>query len=43
MVITDFNEMSLQELTVINENLGLEYVIEDGKITEVVNGNVEIL
>lgn len=33
MVITDYNEMSLEELTVINENLGITFVIEDGKIT----------
>lgn len=33
MVITDYNEMSLEELTVINENLGISFIVEDGKVT----------
>nr|DAK93121.1 MAG TPA: hypothetical protein [Caudoviricetes sp.] len=37
MIITDFNQMSGIELTVINKTIGLSFVIEDGKITKVVN------
>lgn len=37
MIITDFNQMSGIELTVINKAIGLSFVIEDGKITKVVN------
>lgn len=35
MIITDYNLMSVEELQVINENLGLEYQINDGKIVAV--------
>ena len=35
MIITNFNEMTLEELEVINQNFGYEYIIEDGKITAV--------
>ena len=41
MIITDYNEMSLTELSVINCALGMEYEINDGKITNVVNGGNE--
>lgn len=34
MIITDFNEMTLEELLVINAAFGISCVIEDGKITE---------
>lgn len=37
MIITDPNKMSLVELQVINNMLGKEFVIEDGKITEIVS------
>lgn len=33
MIITDFNKMSLEELTVINKFMGFEFEINDGKIT----------
>ena len=33
MIITDFNEMTLEELEVINTSFGITYEIEDGKIT----------
>ena len=35
MIITNYNEMTLEELEVINRAFGCEYVIEDGEITEV--------
>lgn len=35
MIITDYNLMSIEELQVINENLGIEYQINDGKIVAV--------
>lgn len=34
MIITDYNKMTLEELSVINLAFGISYVIEDGKITE---------
>lgn len=33
MIITDFNEMTLEELEVIHTSFGIAYEIEDGKIT----------
>ena len=33
MIITDFNEMTLEELEVINTSFGITYEIEDGIIT----------
>ena len=33
MIVTDFNEMTLEELEVINTSFGITYEIEDGKIT----------
>ena len=33
MIITDFNEMTLEELEVIHTSFGITYEIEDGKIT----------
>ena len=41
MIITDYNEMSLTELSVINYTLGIEFEINDGKITNAVNGGNE--
>lgn len=41
MIITDYNEMSLTELSVINYALGIEFEINDGKITNAVNGGNE--
>ena len=38
MIITDFNEMSLDELKAINNALCMEYVINDGKIIKAING-----
>lgn len=35
MIITDYNKMTLEELLAINIVLGKEYLIEDGKITNV--------
>lgn len=35
MIITDYNLMSVEELQVISENLGVEYQINDGKIVSV--------
>ena len=35
MIITDYNLMSIEELQVINENLGIEYQINDGEIVSV--------
>lgn len=32
MIITDYNLMSVEELQVISDNLGVEYQINDGKI-----------
>lgn len=39
MIITDYNKMSINELEAINKALGKEYVIENGKITEVIDTN----
>lgn len=39
MIITDFNEMSLEELDIINKTCGKEYTVEDGRITAVEGGN----
>ena len=33
MIVTDFNEMTLEELEVIHTFFGITYKIEDGKIT----------
>lgn len=41
MIITDYNEMSLTELSVINYALGIEFEINNGKITYAVNGGNE--
>lgn len=41
MIITDYNKMTLEELLVINNVLGKEYVIRNGKIAEVVSENEE--
>lgn len=41
MIITDYNKMSIKSLEVINKVLGKEYVIENGKITEVIRENEE--
>lgn len=38
MIITDFNEMSITELSVINYALGIEFEINNGKITNAING-----
>lgn len=32
MIITDYNLMSVEELMVINETIGIEYQINDGRI-----------
>ena len=37
MIITDFNQISISDLTVINNAIGLSFVIEDGMITKAVN------
>lgn len=41
MIITDYNEMSINELEVINKVLHKEYVIENGKITKVENAKAD--
>ena len=41
MIITDYNEMSLTELSVINYALGIEFEINNGEITNAVNGGNE--
>lgn len=33
MVVSDYNSMTVEELQVINENLGIEFRVNDGKIT----------
>ena len=35
MIITDFNEMSVFELDTLNKGIGLEFIIESGRITKV--------
>ena len=32
MIVTDFNKMSLEELTVINKFMGFEFELNDGEI-----------
>ena len=34
-IVTDFNNMSLEELQAIADHLGFSYVISDGRISEV--------
>lgn len=34
-IVTDFNQMSVEELQAIAEHLGVSYVISDGRISEV--------
>lgn len=34
MIIADYNKMSINELEIINRVLEKEFIIEDGKITE---------
>ena len=34
-IVTDFNEMSIEELQAIADHLGFSYVISDGRISEV--------
>lgn len=38
MIITDFNEMSIQELNAINAALNMEFEINDGRIIKAING-----
>lgn len=38
MIITDFNEMTLEELERMNKKIGLYYFIENGKITKALMG-----
>lgn len=33
MIVTDYNKMTVEELGVIHENLGIDFLIENGKIT----------
>lgn len=40
MIITDFNQMSLDELKAINNALCIEYVINDGKIIKTIDGRI---
>lgn len=39
MIITDPNEMPIVEMQFINNMLGKEFVIEDGKITGIVGAD----
>lgn len=39
MFVTDLNKMSIEELLVINNGLGVSYVIENGGITGVVKND----
>ena len=32
MIITDYNEMSVEELATISNTLGIAFVVNDGKI-----------
>lgn len=34
MIVTDYNEMTYEEIISIFENVGTTFLIEDGKITE---------
>lgn len=34
-IVTDFNQMSVEELQAISDLLGVSYVISDGRISEV--------
>lgn len=34
-IVTDYNQMSVEELQAIADHLGFSYVISDGKISEV--------
>lgn len=35
MIVTDYNEMNLEEIISIYENLNITFLIEDGKIVKV--------
>lgn len=41
MIITDFNKMTITELKAANRVLKKEFVIEDGRITKVLNKSHE--
>ena len=38
MIITDFNEMTLEDLCIINSALEMEFEINDGRIVKAVDG-----
>lgn len=38
MIITDFNQMYINDLQSFNLHLGMEFEINDGKIVKVING-----
>lgn len=42
MIITDYNEMSIIDLYIINGCLGIEFEINDGKIVGAIN-NKEVV
>lgn len=33
MVVTDYNEMTIEELAVISDFTGIGFIVEDGKVT----------
>ena len=35
MIVTDYNEMNIEEIISIYENLDITFLIEDGKIVKV--------
>ena len=38
MIITDFNQMYINDLRSFNLHLGMEFEINDGRIVKVING-----
>lgn len=41
MIITNFNQMSVEELQVISHHIGVEFQINDGKIVGIVEKSAE--
>lgn len=41
MIVTDYNQMTVEELRAIHENLGIDFLVENGKITGIVQGGEE--
>ena len=41
MIVKDFNQMSIEELQIIAQHIGVDFQINDGKIVGAVGNDVE--